>query len=844
MTNGNNIVFNIANSGTISLIGAKGKTINIYPNSNPTPPTVAPAVTPQGVIKTFMGVLDTVPSVSKDALDKAVSVATGGYFTNIDAAIDRMTLDCANATNADTFLREKCGIILGNADTGAITGSDADGSSVKTAQSVVQEYGTLDNFTGDSFTTNDGLKVYLGKFPDYNGTSLNRASAISFESLDYKQKYIWQAFKTWWADGALSLIAESYGDNYGFGYNSSATVKEMYFGFFEEEPNSYGAATLAWHANLPAGYLTMAVNFHDEVYATLTDGDNPDGENDNRWPYLDRMLAHEMTHAVMMANINGYGNLPQFIKEGMAELTHGADDDRQQYIRNLSTQPDNLKLSLSLTDTGTGKIGKVDAYAGGYMFLRYLAKQGSEHYPNANSSGQVSSSASVSESESANALTVANKLMTVAKDFFGKSIRLTDYASVSKVDATALTKGIQIIGNTKANSISAGSGNDTVFANVENDTLHGGAGNDVLCGEAGNDKIYGDSGDDTLSGGTGNDTLTGGDGKDLFVHVADNDIITDYKEEDKIQLVEGNIVSKSINGSNLVLDIGRYGSITVTDGASKNITVIDGDGNETIISPAKIKKYTNSSAAKVTLASTYDVADATARTKAIRIVGNAKDNTILGGTGKDTLYGKDGNDYLAGNAGNDKLYGQNGADTLWGGTGNDTLTGGDSNDLFVYSTGNDVIADYAAGDKISISGSISSSSVKGSDATFKIGSSTLTVKKGKGKEIAFINADGTERTIIGGAYLADNGTKSAATRKITQSSVVVARIRYTAKMAMIILSATRAPISSMVKTELIRFGAARATTAFGEPKEPIRSCTIRVKAKILFTDSTIPICSR
>ena len=529
MTNGNNIVFNIANSGTISLIGAKGKTINIYPNSNPTPPTVAPAVTPQGVIKTFMGVLDTVPSVSKDALDKAVSVATGGYFTNIDAAIDRMTLDCANATNADTFLREKCGIILGNADTGAITGSDADGSSVKTAQSVVQEYGTLDNFTGDSFTTNDGLKVYLGKFPDYNGTSLNRASAISFESLDYKQKYIWQAFKTWWADGALSLIAESYGDNYGFGYNSSATVKEMYFGFFEEEPNSYGAATLAWHANLPAGYLTMAVNFHEKVYATLSNGGNPDGKNDSGYTYLDRTLAHEFTHAVMSANINGFDNLPQFITEGMAELTHGIDDERTSKINLLADDSASLKSSLALAP---GTCGNYE-YAGGYMFLRYLAKQGSEHYPNANSSGQVSSSASVSESESANALTVANNLMTVAEDFFGKSIRLTDYASVSKVDATALTKGIQIIGNTKANSISAGSGNDTVFANVENDTLHGGAGNDVLCGEAGNDKIYGDSGDDTLSGGTGNDTLTGGDGKDLFVHVADNDIITDYKRRTK-----------------------------------------------------------------------------------------------------------------------------------------------------------------------------------------------------------------------------------------------------------------------------------------------------------------------
>ena len=112
-----------------------------------------------------------------------------------------------------------------------------------------------------------------------------------------------------------------------------------------------------------------------------------------------------------------------------------------------------------------------------------------------------------------------------------------------------------------------------------------------------------------------------------------------------------------------------------------------------------------------------------------------------------------------------------------------TVKGGSGNDLFVYSTGNNVIADYETGDKISIGSAISSSSFKDTDATFKIGSKTLTVKNGKGKEITFIDASGTERTIIGGAYLATNNTSSkvtiAASREVGDATARTNPIRLT-----------------------------------------------------------------
>ena len=67
----------------------------------------------------------------------------------------------------------------------------------------------------------------------------------------------------------------------------------------------------------------------------------------------------------------------------------------------------------------------------------------------------------------------------------------------------------------------------------------------------------------------------------------------------------------------------------------------------------------NKSKANATLGATYRDANASKRTKAIKIIGNSANNSILGGAGADTLYG---------------------------GTGRDTLMGGKGKDLFIYDT--------------------------------------------------------------------------------------------------------------------------------------------------------------
>lgn len=275
-------------------------------------------------------------------------------------------------------------------------------------------------------------------------------------------------------------------------------------------------------------------------------------------------------------------------------------------------------------------------------------------------------------------------------------------------------------------------------------------------------KIIGGTGNDWINGGRGNDTLTGGKGKDTFVYSKNggNDIITDYKTGDRIKISGGKISKAKLSGSDVILTVGE-GSITVKDAKGKSLSLIDyrGKSISTIIGSdstsdddAKSLTLTNSSKSAVTLESGIKIADASTRTKAIKIIGNSSANTISGGSKSDTLYGKNGKDSLVGNAGNDKLYGGNGNDTLkggkgndslfgnagndklYGGDGNDTLIGGKGNDslwggdddnVFVYAKGDgkDVIFGFEDDDMLKITGTFSAS-YDGSkqEISFKVGS--------------------------------------------------------------------------------------------------------------------------
>lgn len=159
LTSYSNVIVSVAGSGQITLGGAKGKTLNIYPAQTPDPTPIV-TVTPQEIIKKFMKTLDTTGNSGVPAISEAVRVATNGYFKDIYAAQNQIRNDCQTyimtygmANGYKKFLLDKCGIVLDNDDTGAITGYDAGGSTYqRTPLSIVYESSnTPNNFTGNSF---------------------------------------------------------------------------------------------------------------------------------------------------------------------------------------------------------------------------------------------------------------------------------------------------------------------------------------------------------------------------------------------------------------------------------------------------------------------------------------------------------------------------------------------------------------------------------------------------------------------------------------------------------------------------------------------------------------------
>lgn len=526
-------------TGTITLKGAVGKNLDIRGTK------VTESATPQEVIKRFMFALDYTSQSGIAAVNQAVNVASNGYFKNVAAVINSMVKNRKASSNATAFLKNYCGIDFTNADTGAITGLDAGGGTEKTNESIVPEEGSLDTtFTAGNFKVGNATLKLSG----------------AYSSLGAGKKFIWQALKTWWAQNSMNLISESYGSNYNLGSNTiSIAFVNSSSNFLARAWNSYNSAGV--------GHPTK-VEFNMNYYPSI-DTSNKNGYDTKKGQtYLDRVLAHELTHSAMSEKILYFNNLPTYIKEGMAELTHGIDDQRKSGILAFAANETKMRQCL-VNSAGYFNVSGVNApsYVGGYTFLRYLAKQGSDHY------GQTANAnAALVDS---NAITTEGSVLTVNPTFKETTVDLSDYSSkIKKVDASKLTNGIAIVGNVNANSIKGGSGNDTISGNSGNDTLVGGAGNDQIFGDGGKNLLKGGSGKDTLFG-SGNDTLIGGGGKDKFVYVSDtagNAVITDYTEKDKIE-VNGNSISETVySGQDVVFKIGES-TLTVKNGKGKNINI-------------------------------------------------------------------------------------------------------------------------------------------------------------------------------------------------------------------------------------------------------------------------------
>ena len=506
-------------------------------------------MTSQEVIKKFMSTLDSTNLKGTAALDEAVRACSN--FTGINDLISNFVNDCKNSPNGTYFLKKYCNIKLANADTGAIIGTDAGGDSEKTAQSIIPERGSSSYPDSKTFTIR-GLTVTV---PDKN-------------TLNESERVIIQGLYSWWINGALKLIENSFGLSFN---EEDTTVKEMTVKFIDD-PNykSIAEAPYSYTADGKTVKIGLTINMH--YFSDITAED----ENglSSAGVYLDRVLAHELTHSVMAANINYFNELPQFISEGTAELVHGIDDERRYVINKLSEDSNRLKESVNLTNLSTGDD---DSYAGGYMLLRYLAKQGAEIQDSAN------------EVENYSVIEGTNFSDSIYSDYSGVMVSVGS----SKDTVENWSAGTVIDG---------GTGSDVIKNFGRQVTIDGGEGNDTICNSTGSLTAEGQTSKYTgnsslIIGGAGDDliSLTGGSDNNFIYYTVgdDNDVIYGYNETDTIKIINGatiesiasgndkvifiNAVDNDVEEGQIILKNALNSAVNIVNSSDKSLTVTEGD---------------------------------------------------------------------------------------------------------------------------------------------------------------------------------------------------------------------------------------------------------------------------
>jgi Ca2+-binding RTX toxin-like protein len=278
------------------------------------------------------------------------------------------------------------------------------------------------------------------------------------------------------------------------------------------------------------------------------------------------------------------------------------------------------------------------------------------------------------------------------------------------INATGNTLNNVIAGNSAANLLKGGLGDDTYYVgtgdtvtenasegidtvvsnitwtlgnNLENLVLTGttainGTGNTLT------NILTGNGAANTLDGGAGADTLIGGAGNDIYVVDNVADVISENANEGADQVNSSVTYTLSVNVENLTLTgtasingTGNALANTLTGNVGNNVldggigadTMVGGAGNDTYVVDSPLDVVTelasagtdliNSSVSytlptnveKLSLTGTSEI-NATGNSAANILFGNSRNNTLDGGTGADSMSGGNGNDiYIVDNAG-------------------------------------------------------------------------------------------------------------------------------------------------------------------------------------------------
>jgi Ca2+-binding RTX toxin-like protein len=364
----------------------------------------------------------------------------------------------------------------------------------------------------------------------------------------------------------------------------------------------------------------------------------------------------------------------------------------------------------------------------------------------------------------------------------GTGVDTLDYGANARSAVFVNLGGGSSIGEGLAFGGGTGGFGSAQLLGIEN--ANGGSFNDVLGGNTTANFLFGGAGDDTLYGAAGIDRLEGGTGSDHYIFAdapgsANADTVVGFASgADKIVL-ENSVFTGFGSAGNFIVNDGRFASgAGFTSGRDANDRIIyntstgqlfyDADGNG---SGASLLIGTLQGAPSI-LATDIAVigsgVNGTAGNDSID--GTSGNDTINGLGGNDTINGQDGPDSLVGGDGNDSILGGLGQDTLEGGAGNDTLYGGGDLDFIMGGAGadhfyvsvypaSDAIGDFASGvDKIRLDGAVFQN--VGASGNFVVGDERF-----YSAPLATEAHDSTDRVIYnsvtGDLYYDEDGTGSA-----------------------------------------------------------------------------------
>ncbi|AFA47646.1 flagellinolysin [Acetobacterium woodii] len=207
----------------------------------------------------------------------------------------------------------------------------------------------------------------IGNDTEFNTKKLLNQGNASMDISD--QQNLISSLKKWWLSDAETLVTNSYG--------LTASGIDMAVEFVNDSSSSYAAMVVGSFTSVPGdtvgksditgkgSNLTLKINM---AYSQPTDT-----EDGGTYPqYVDRVIAHEITHAVMMTTMN-FGDLSTWFTEGVAEFTHGGDERLESAITSLGS------IEAVRDNIGTGSEadwnGNSNDYGTGYLAVRYLDKQ-------------------------------------------------------------------------------------------------------------------------------------------------------------------------------------------------------------------------------------------------------------------------------------------------------------------------------------------------------------------------------------------------------------------------------------------------------------------------------------